>query len=289
MKQVTLHDGHSIDIEVFGEGGPSLLLPVNTQIIEGIHADEMLKWGVAPALGRSLVDGLRDSYRVIAFGYEGHVFKHAKPDTLTPANIAQDFLTIASAAGADSFAYYGYSWLALSGMQLAIRTNRLTALIMGGFPPIAGPYKEMLAVTRATHAMAMAPKQTSSKEFAADTWEGSTDDYDWSKVEVTMSPSQTRQFVTLYEQLQSFDDRAIQPAITCPKLCFAGSADKIAYGPTWGDVLVDITGPLLDRRHELEANGWDVAVLEGLDHTQAMQAANVLPVLRPWLEKKLKS
>ena len=29
--------------------------------------------------------------------------------------------------------------------------------------------------------------------------------------------------------------------------------------------------------------GWEVRVLEGLDHTQAMQAAQVLPILRPWL------
>jgi hypothetical protein len=28
-------------------------------------------------------------------------------------------------------------------------------------------------------------------------------------------------------------------------------------------------------------------VLDGLDHTQAMQAANVLPILRPWLTATL--
>jgi hypothetical protein len=37
------------------------------------------------------------------------------------------------------------------------------------------------------------------------------------------------------------------------------------------------------RRAELEALGWQVRVLEGLDHTQAMQAVHVLPILRPWL------
>jgi len=30
-----------------------------------------------------------------------------------------------------------------------------------------------------------------------------------------------------------------------------------------------------------------VQVLEGLDHTQAMQAAHVLPILRPWLVGRL--
>jgi hypothetical protein len=30
-----------------------------------------------------------------------------------------------------------------------------------------------------------------------------------------------------------------------------------------------------------------VRVLDGLDHTQAMQATNVLPILRPWLTAAL--
>jgi hypothetical protein len=40
---------------------------------------------------------------------------------------------------------------------------------------------------------------------------------------------------------------------------------------------------VVNRRAELEALGWEVRVLEGLDHIQAMQAAQVLPILRPWL------
>jgi hypothetical protein len=35
------------------------------------------------------------------------------------------------------------------------------------------------------------------------------------------------------------------------------------------------------------ALGWEVRVLEGLDHTQAMQAVHVLPILRPWLVGRL--
>ena len=46
-------------------------------------------------------------------------------------------------------------------------------------------------------------------------------------------------------------------------------------------------GPLEDNRHELEADGWSVRLLEGLDHTQAMQPDNVLPVIRPWLAAEL--
>ncbi|NOU87309.1 alpha/beta hydrolase [Paenibacillus sp. LMG 31460] len=280
MIKVKMHDGHMIDVEVQGEG-PNLLLPVNPQPIEGPQADEMLNWGVDPALGRSLIEGLSDKFRVIAFDYEGHVLSAAKPDTLTPTNISNDILSIADAVEAKQFAYYGYSWLALSGMQLAIRTHRLSALVMGGFPPIGGQYNEMLSVTMATHEMSKSTHKITNPS------QNGSDEFDWSNVEVTMSEAQTKQFVTLYQDLQGFNDRAAQSKISCPRLCFAGAADKIDYGKRWGDVQVDIVGPLIYRRQEIESLGWDVSVLEGLNHTQAMQAANVLPILRPWLDSKL--
>lgn len=280
MLKAKLHDGHMIDVEVHGKG-PSLLLPVNPQPVEGAKAEEMRKWGVDPALGRSLIEGLSDQYRVIAFDYEGHVFKTPKPNTLTPINITHDLLAIADSVEAERFAYYGYSWLALSGMQLALRTDRLTALIMGGFPPINGPYQEMLRVTMATHEMSVSAQETTNHP------QQNSDEYDWSKVEVTMSEAQTKQFVTLYQELQNFNDRAAQAQLTCPRICFAGAADKIDYGKRWGDVQVDIVGPLINKRREIEALGWDVHIVDGLDHIQAMQAANVLPIVRPWLDSKL--
>ncbi|WP_084964460.1 alpha/beta fold hydrolase [Thermoactinospora rubra] len=266
-----MHDGSSIEVEVWGDG-PALLLPVDPRPAEGAEAEEKRKWGMDPALGRSLIDGLSDAFRVIAFDYEGHVMAKPKPDTLTPDSIAADFLAVADAAGADRFAYYGYSWLALSGLQLAMRTDRLTALVMGGFPPLGGPYQEMLKVTMATHELAGAAPTGSTAEPG-----------DWDSAEVTLSKEQTRQFVTLYEALRGFDDRDAQRLVRCPRLCFAGTADVIEYGERWGGVRVDIAGPVRERRAELEALGWQVRELEGLNHIQAMQPANVLPVLRPWL------
>ena len=279
MIEARLHDGSRIDVEVRGHG-PTVVMPVNPVPVEGPRADEMRAWGVDPALGRHLIDSLSDVFRVVAFDYEGHVLAEPKPDTLTPATIAADVLAVADAVGADRFAYYGYSWLALSGLQLAIRTDRLSALIMGGFPPVDGPYDEMLRVTMATHAMAT--DDSDSDAEAADGAEGA-EGTDWSTVEVRMTEPQTRQFVTLYTSLRGFDDRSVQSRVSCPRLCFAGSADVIDYDERWGGVRVDIAGPLLERRAELESLGWDVEVLDGLDHTQAMQPPSVLSILRPWL------
>ena len=119
------------------------------------------------------------------------------------------------------------------------------------------------------------------------TAEVTPDELDWSSVEVTLSEAQTRQFVTLYQALQGFDDHAVQARLACPRLCFAGSADEIDYGERWGGVHVSFAGPVVNRRAELEALGWQVQVLEGLDHTQAMQAVHVLPIVRPWLLGRL--
>jgi pimeloyl-ACP methyl ester carboxylesterase len=278
--KASLNDGSSIEIEIQGKG-PAVLIPVNPVPVEGAQAEEMRKWGVDPALGRALIDGLCNQFRVVAFDYEGHLMKTPQADTLTPEALAKDLLAVADAAQAGRFAYYGYSWLGLSGMQLALRTDRLTALIMGGFPPLGGPYKAMLTVTQATHEMASAPKEPSK------TVPSSTDEFDWDAIEITLTEGQTRQFVTLYERLQDFDERAAQARISCPRLCFAGSADKIVYGERWKNAVVDIAAPLVERKAEIEALGWDVRVLEGLDNTAAMQPGAVLPVIQPWLTARL--
>lgn len=268
MPVAELHDGSTIELEIHGKG-PALLLPVNPRPIEGPQAEQLRQYGADPALGKSLIDGLSDTFQVVAFDYEGHVLHTPKPETLTPGNVAKDLLVVADAAKVNEFAYYGYSWLAMIGLQLAIRTDRLSALIMGGFPPLDGPYQEMLRVTTAAYNMAGGPPS----------------DDEWSTA--GLSKGQTQQFVTLYQELQGFDDQAAQEQITCPRLCFVGSADEIQYGKNWGDVLVSLANPLIKHRTHLEALGWEVRVLDGLDHMQAMQANQVLPILRSWLISKL--
>ncbi len=273
MPEATLHDGSTIEIEVHGSG-PTLLLPVNPQPVTGPLAEQMRQYGTDPALGQLLIKGLSDAFRVVAFDYEGQCLRLPKPETLTPANAARDLLAVANAAGADRFAYYGYSWLALLGLQLAIRTDRLSALIMGGFPPLNGPYEEMLLVTTATYEMASGTRPMPS-----------ADESEWSGM--ALSKDQTRQFVTLYQALQGFDDRAVQARLTCPRLCFVGSKDEIQYTKSWGNVTVSLADPIVQGQAQLSDLGWDVRVLDGLDHIQAMQAKQVVPILRSWLATTL--
>lgn len=273
--QVRLHDGSTMVASVQGSG-PAVLLPVRAEPHDDATAESMRLWGADAELGPNLVAGLADAYRVVAADYEGHRMKHPAAGSLTPDNLVADLLAIADAAGVERFAYYGYSWLALSGLQLAHRTDRLSALAMGGFPPVDGPYAEMLAVTRAAHEKALQPPRPKS--------DTPVEPGDWEAAGISVDASVTRQFVTLYEALQGFDDAAASRRLTLPRLVFAGSEDNITYGPGWGDTTVKIAEPLIRRQAQLIAEGWSVKLLPGLDHMSAMHGKRVLPVLRAWLD-----
>jgi pimeloyl-ACP methyl ester carboxylesterase len=266
-----------MEVAVLGDG-PAVLLPVSTTVIDGEAAEQMRAWGADPNLGHTLATSLAEAgLRVFAADYEGHLAQHPKPGTLCASTVATDLLAIADAAGADRFAYYGYSWLALAGLQLAIRTDRLTALAMGGFPPLDGPYGPMLTVTHAAHRMALANRD--KQPAAAEVQPG-----DWDAVEVTQTPDQTQQYVTLYESLQGFDERAALDRLSVPRLAFAGANDNITYGPNWDNAYVAMADALGRHRDELIKRGWTVEIIPETDHMSAMQATNVLPILTPWLK-----
>ncbi|WP_163165495.1 alpha/beta hydrolase [Arthrobacter sp. Alg241-R88] len=276
--EAVLHDGTVIPVSVHGDG-PALLLPVRLAPHPPEEAETMRKWGGDPDLGRALVAGLSRSNRLIVADYEGHRMAQPAAKTLTPENLSADLLAIADAGGAGAFGYYGYSWLALAGLQLALRTDRLRALAMGGFPPRDGPYRSMLAVSRAAHAASTQPPDPSAVAVEE------AEPGDWDSVSVQATEAQTRQFVTLYEGLEDFDDGAATLPPGLFRLAFAGSEDQIDYSPQWGGVRVSIGEPLARHRDALTAAGWDVQVLPGLDHLGAMHSSVVLPILTGWLRK----
>jgi len=277
--EAVLHDGTAIPVSVHGSGR-SVLLPVRAEPYPPSDAETMRKWGADPDLGPNLIAGLARDYRIVAADYEGHRMAHPAPDSLTPANVAADLLAIADAADAGTFAYYGYSWLALAGLQLAVRTDRLWALVMGGYPPLDGPYESMLSVTRSAHRMSA---EAAAQNKAPDVGYSDIEPGDWDAVPVQTSEAQTRQFVTLYEALQDFDDSKAPLPPGLPRLAFAGAADRIDYGAAWGNVQVSMGEPLAAHQEELTVGGWEVRVLPGLDHIGAMNSNVVLPLLQDWL------
>jgi pimeloyl-ACP methyl ester carboxylesterase len=278
MATAQMHDNTSLDVSVRGEG-PTVLLPVRSARLEGEAADRLRAWGTDPDLGDTLAAGLAEAgFRVVTADYEGHLAEHPKPSTLTASAVAADLLAVADAAGADRFAYYGYSWLALAGLQLATRTDRLAALAMGGFPALGAPFGPMLTVTEATHRMAVANRDAPPPAVEPEPG-------DWDSAEVTLSPDQTGQYLTLYRSLQDFDEQAALARLTVPRLVFAGADDNIRYGPKWDNAYVPIGETVAAHHDRLTGQGWTVEVLPGADHISAMQPATVLPLLIPWLRE----
>jgi len=135
----------------------------------------------------------------------------------------------------------------------------------------------MLTVTRVAHRMALANR---------DKQPGATTDVqpgDWDAAEFTQTPDQTRQYLTLYESLEGFDERAALDRVSMPRLAFAGANDNIAYGPKWDNAYVAIADALKKHRDELTGQGWTVEMIPDADHLSAMQATKVLPILASWL------
>ena len=111
-----------------------------------------------------------------------------------------------------------------------------------------------------------------------------------SSVEVTSRPEQTQQYVTLYESLRDFDDRAaLDQLVVYPRMVFVGANDNIVYGAKWDNATVAIVDAIARHREELETHGWTVTIIPDADHMKAMQANAVLPILTPWLHNNLQA
>lgn len=263
----------------------TIMLPVAKESVYGQDAETLKLWGVDPEFGKHFIDGLIDKFQILYFDYEGHRLQHPNPENLTPENIIKDLLTIADEMNINKFSYYGYSWLALAGLQLAIRTDRLDSIIMGGFPPIDGPYKEMMVVTNKTYEQAV----NNHNSPVIDQAHINPEKIDWDNIQIKIDMSQTKQFVTMYENLMEFDDQDIQHKLIIPRLAFSGEKDTIVYVENFGNVVVDIIGILQKNKQKLEHLGWDIEILRGndMDHTKAMQPITVLSLIKPWLIKNL--
>lgn len=286
-KNIRLSNQSTIEVGLTGVSDrPTIMLPIAKKSVYNQEADNLKLWGVDPELGKHFVEGLADTFQVLYFDYKGYLFQHPV-DNLTAEHIVKDLLLIADEMNVKNFSYYGYSWLALIGLQLAVRTNRLESLVMGGFPPYNGPYQEMMIVTHKTHTQAL-NNQNEAAEISSFETEN-PDEIDWDNIKVSMDTRVTAQFVALYESLTAFDDRSIHHLLSLPKLAFAGENDTIVYGENFGNVTVDIAGILKKNTTKLCDLGWDVEILTGtqMDHTKAMQPAMVLPLIKPWFIKTI--
>jgi hypothetical protein len=196
------------------------------------------------------LDRLTDRYRVIVMDYPPIGSDAvARAPAFTPANVSADILAVADSAGVERFVWYGYSIGAVMGLQLAIRTNRLTALICGGWPPLGAPYKQMVSIS-----------ETGLKQGVG-----------------------RPEIITYYKALQEWDERSAVSKLTCPRMAFAGRDDVI---PAFGHI-TSIGPTVAEHREELERMGWKVQLVYGFKHDLFNRPEIVVPLIREFLDPLL--
>ena len=206
-------------------------------------------------LKQALIDELSPNYRLLFIDYP-----YGRGQSIVPAessmcaeSVTQDLIRVAEAAGSIRFTWFGYSWGAVLGFQLALRTNRLSGLISGGFPPRGGPYSVMRETCRRLTAQ---PPSGHSAEFMAQYWR-------------------------YYESLHDFNDREVISKIKIPRLIFAGTRDVVDYGGGKADIGATIQA----NRELLECLGWQVHLIPDADHSAAVEAEVVVPLMRAFLDE----
>ncbi len=242
-----------IHFEVHGKGVP-LFLGFPLMASQGeIFGEE------GAAVLRGYLDRLTERYRVLVADYPSIGRSGSIPTAeLTADRVCADLLRVADAAGFDRFAFWGFSWGGAAGLQLASRTDRLSALVCGGWPPLGGPYAEILQASR---------------EAAANPPAG--------VMAVLREPAQYAQWVTFYESVLNWPEAEAVARIACPRMAYAGSEGD----PTAGhEVPISIASTIRDRRGELEAMGWCVTEIPGRDHSVCLDPATVVPLVRDFLD-----
>jgi pimeloyl-ACP methyl ester carboxylesterase len=204
---------------------------------------------------------LTDRYRVLLVDYPSiGGSQDIAPTELTADRVCADLLAVASAAGFDRFAYWGYSWGAAVGLQLAARTRRLSALVLGGWPPLGAPYAGILQATLLKQAN---PEPSSLK--------------------VLRSKAQYAQWATYYSSMTSWPEAASVARIQVPKLVFFGAdGDLVEAG-----VSIPIASTIRHQQTTLVAQGWQVHEIAGHGHAVCMAPALVVPPVRAFLDRVL--
>lgn len=209
------------------------------------------------------LDRLTDRYRVLVMDYPSiGLSASIPPAELTAERVCADILSVADAAGFDRFAWWGYAFGGAVGLQLATRTDRLSALVVGGWSPLDAPYPAMLQAVRAN-----------------------VDDPPSSSRMVLREPAQYAQWATFWDSLQSWAETEAEAVrgIQCPRLAIAGVAGEVISG----GVDIGYAAALVSNRPALQAMGWQVEIMEDHGHEVGLNPAVFVPQVRAFLDAAL--
>jgi len=191
---------------------------------------------------------LGDRYRLLMSDYP-HLeitTKNQNAPPMTVESVCKDYLAVADAAGMDRFAAAGYSWGGNSVLQLATRSHRVGALVVGGWPVINGPYKLLLQTVQELHR-----KSPGRPEIG--------------------------RYAQYYESLQDWPERNEVARLTCPGLNYIDAADAED---------TDFIGRFRRNKKALQQLGWEtVEVNSGKGHFGGVMPEIACPVIRTFLDK----
>ena len=245
-----------VNYELHGQGAPLMVgLPLMAS-----HTRIFGEGGAA--LLHGYLSRLTDRYQVLLVDYPSiGASRDIAPTELTADRVCADLLGVASAAGFDRFAYWGYSWGGAVGLQLASRTNRLTALVIGGWPPLGAPYAEILAASSARIGKPEA-----------------------SSMVVLRSAAQYAQWSHYYASMLAWPEAAAVAAMACPKMVYFGAeGDLVEAG-----FPVRIASIIREHRVQLQAQGWRVLEIPGHGHGVTLHTELFVPAVREFLDAALR-
>jgi pimeloyl-ACP methyl ester carboxylesterase len=244
-----------VHYELIGAGPPLLVgLPLMASHVEIFGA-------AAQPMFDGWVSRLADAYTLCLVDYPA-IGRSADlaPEALVPERVTGDLLSVASAAGFARFAFFGYSWSGAVGLRLLERTDRLTALAIGGWPPLDAPVAPLLAAAR---------RRVGNVPASA-------------KV-VLRSDDQYRQWVAWNTEMLGWDSRPALAGSNIPKLVvFGANGDLDEDGES-----VPIASRIRDTRPALEALGWEVVEVPGYGHELAVHPEAIVPPLRRFLDARV--
>jgi len=207
------------------------------------------------------LERLTDRYRVLLVDYPNI----GKTTTPSPAEFTidracADMLAAADAAGFGRFAWWGPTSNGVQfGLALAARSDRVSAFVGGGWPPLGAPYEKLLLNGQ---------NQVSDPPQHA--------------LVILRDKSQYAQWVTYYESMTRWPEAKAVASIKCPRMIYF-PAEYSGSGPGLTFMFADI---VREHRAELEKMGWRVVELAGpvRDGRALFDPALVVPVGREFLD-----
>ena len=248
-------DGAEIYFEVRGNpDGPSVFLGPHFYASRNLLAEEHAVED--PTVG--WVEGLGNRYRLILADYPPGAGKTnwRLPDAFTPERAVSDYCAVADAADAEKVVWIGYSFGGLMGIQMACRTERLAALVCGGFPVLNGPYARLLEDS--IQILENAPSDLSD-----------------------LHRELGQQFIFFLRHLQQWPEREEVPKIRCPRMAFMGECDHADGAPGNGPPLADY---LREAQPVLETLGWTIRWIPGGNHLTSVAPEVAVPLVREFLD-----